>query len=89
MSKQIPKITNPADIKKIRQGFVEISGAYTRAAGEKDFIKESVASLAEEFNIPKRVVSKMAKVFYKQNFKEVQEEAEEFAQAYINIDSAH
>lgn len=88
MSKQIPKITNPADLKKIRQALTEISGAYTRMEGEKEFVKESVANLAEKFEIPKKFVSKMAKVFHKQNFAEVKQDARDFESAYDNIENA-
>ena len=57
----------------------------TRMEGEKDYIKESVASIAKDLQLPKRLVSKMVKVYHKQNFDEEVATHEQFESLYETI----
>ena len=77
--------SSEADRKKIRDVVIEINGAMTRIASEKDFIKEAIERLTEEVEISKKVVSKMAKVYYKQNLSEVLGEAEDLESIYTIV----
>jgi hypothetical protein len=42
----------------------------TRMEGERDYIKESTAAVAEDLQLPKKLVAKMVKVYHKQNYDE-------------------
>ena len=70
--------SNPADRKKIMDVMQEISASMTRIEGEKSFMKESVASLAEEFELPKKFLNKFAKTYHSQNYNEVLNEQQDF-----------
>ena len=61
-------ISNPADRKKIKDALQEISDAMTRIAAEKDLIKEIVADVSDNFQMEKKTVNKMARVYHKQYF---------------------
>lgn len=80
--------TNPADRKKILDVMQEISNAYTRAEGEKSYVKEAIAALSEDFNLPKRTLSKLSKVLHKGNFDEEAGQFEDFSDLYETLISS-
>lgn len=63
----------------------ELSNAMTRIDAEKDFMKEAIAKASEEYEVDKKHLRKMARVYHKQNFDEIQGEAEEFCELYESI----
>jgi hypothetical protein len=68
-------ISNEVDRKKFKDALQEIADSYTRVSAEKDLVKDIIADLSETFELPKKPISKLAKVYYKQN---MTQEAEEF-----------
>lgn len=79
------QISNPADRAKIKKMLHEISGSMTRIQGERDLIKETVKEMSQEFNLSKRQLNRMAKVYHKQNFTSEHEEHVEFENLYTSI----
>lgn len=77
--------SNPADKKAIRDVLQTISDSYTRIEAEKDLIKEEICGLAEQFELPKKLLNKMARAYHKQNFRETVDEADDFQNLYENI----
>ena len=78
-------ISNPADKLKIKKMMSEISDSYTRISAERDLVKETIAVLAEDFELDKKVLRKMAQVYHKQNFTTVEAEQEDFVFTYESI----
>lgn len=78
-------ISNPADKLKIKKMMGEISDSYTRISAERDLVKETIAALAEDFELDKKVLRKMAQVYHKQNFTTVEAEQEDFVFTYESI----
>lgn len=78
-------ISNPADRKKIRDALNEASGSMTRIEAERDLIKEIAANLAEDFQLSKKVVNKMIRVYHKQNFNEEVASHSEFESLYEEV----
>ena len=60
----------------------EISNSYARIAAEKDHIKESIAVLEEEHDLPKKYLSKVAIAYHKQNLSETVEVASDVEELY-------
>jgi hypothetical protein len=81
----INQISNPADREKLFKVLQECSGSMTRMDGEKDYIKESVAAIAKDLQLPKKLVVKMVKVYHKQNYDEEVATHEQFEQLYETI----
>lgn len=79
------QISSPADRAKIKKMLGEISNSYTRIAAERDLIKETISEMSQEFNLPKKTLNKMAKVYHKQNFHVEQADNEEFEDLYTTI----
>lgn len=79
------QISNPSDRKKIRDALTEISNSMTRIAAERDLIKEVVKDLSDQYQLPKKTINKMARVFHKQNFSEEQQQFNEFETLYEEL----
>ena len=65
------------DRKRIKDAMEEISNSYTRTEAERDFVKEAINSLAEDVDIPKNILRKMARIYHKQNMADVVSEVED------------
>jgi archaellum component FlaC len=75
-------ISSPEDRKKLLGAITEISNSMTRIAAEKDFQKDAIADIAEKLELEKKYVRKLATIYHKQNFSEVQAEQEELFDLY-------
>lgn len=78
-------ISNPADRQKIKDALDEVANSMTRISAEKDLIKDIIKDLSEEYEISKKILNKMARVYYKQNFKEEVQTHEDFEVLYENV----
>ena len=78
-------VSSPADRKKILDAMREISNSMTRISAERDLIKETVKDLSDNFQVPKKTVSKIAKTYHKQNFSQAVAENEEFEELYEKV----
>lgn len=79
------QISSPTDREKIKKNLDELSNSYTRIAAERDLIKEMISEMADEFELPKRTLNKMAKTYYKQSFLKEQQDQEDFESLYTTI----
>lgn len=73
------------DRKKIREAMQEASNSLLRVEAEKDLLKNIIVDLNDAYKIPKKTLSKMIKVYHKNNFQEEVAEADEFEVLYQNI----
>ena len=78
-------LSNPEDRKKLMNGIKEISNSFTRIEGERELIKEVIADLAENFDLTKPVLGKIARTYHKQNFNEETAQFEEFTELYEQV----
>ena len=78
-------LSNPEDRKKLMNGIKEISNCFTRIEGERELIKEVIADLAENFDLTKPVLRKIARTYHKQNFNEETAQFEEFTELYEQV----
>lgn len=60
----------------------EMSSSLARAEGERTYVSEATKKVSEDLKLPKKVVSKLVKVFHKQNFDQEVAEHEEFEKFY-------
>jgi hypothetical protein len=81
----INQITNEADKKKLLDCLRECSGSMTRMEGKKDYIKESIAAISKDLQLPKKLVAKLVKVYHKQNYDEEVATHEQFETLYETI----
>ena len=84
-TKQVIIPSNPADREKIRRVMRTVSESMTRIEAEKDLIKDEIAALAEEFEIPKKFQNRMARTYHLQNVKDVVDEQNDFENNYHDL----
>jgi hypothetical protein len=56
-----------------------------RIDGERDFIKEAIVNICEEYEMSKKTFRRLAKVYHKQNFSKEVAEHEEFETMYEQL----
>lgn len=78
-------ISSPADREKIKKMLAELSGSMTRIEAERDYIKEAVKEMSVEFELSKKTLNKMARVYHRQNFSQEVASHEEFEDLYETI----
>jgi hypothetical protein len=74
-----------SDKNKVQGVLNEVSNAMTRIAGERDFIKEAIKEAADKYQIDKKQLRKLAKVYHNQTFAAEVANAEEFQSLYETI----
>ena len=74
-----------ADKQKLRAAISEINDSMVRAAAERDLQKEIINKMNEELGVEKKVIRRMAKVYYKSNFSQEVEENNSFEELYTNV----
>lgn len=81
----INQISNEDDRKKLLSVIRECSDSLTRIASEREFIREEVKEICKQLDIPKKLVNKMVKVYFKQNFDEEVAVQDQFQTLYETI----
>lgn len=74
--------TDAATLKRIADAVQEICDSKTRIAGEKDFIKDAIASLHEEVGIQKDEIRYLVDSHFKQSNEEKVEKITTLAEIY-------
>jgi hypothetical protein len=80
-------VSNPEQQKQIKNALEDISDSMAIIAGAQQTIKDIKADLAETFKetLTKKQINKMAKVYYKRNYKQEVQEAEDFQYLYESV----
>lgn len=78
-------LSNPEDIKKFKGAIQEISDSMTRMEAERDLIKEIVKDQSAQLQIPKKIISKIAKTYHRQNLTQEVQDHEEFVELYETV----
>lgn len=85
VTKQVIIPSSPADREKIRRVMKAISDSLTRIESERELIRDEVAALEDEYDIPKKYLNRMARTFHKQNFQDLVVEQDDFATLYETV----
>lgn len=81
----VNSLSNSADREKLMDMIKECSNSLVRIQGERDYIKEAVTEMSKQFDIPKRLLNKLIRVYYKQNFDEEVAVSEQFQELYESV----
>lgn len=77
--------SSPEDRKKVLEALKEFSNSLARIEAEQSLQKEILARLEDEFELPKKYMRKVARVYHKQNLNEVKAETLEVEEIYESI----
>ena len=75
----------PEQKKDLQGAIQEISNSMIRTEAERDLIREIVKEQSDTLQIPKKVISKIAKTFHKQNLAHEVADHEDFVELYEKI----
>lgn len=75
----------PNDKLKLEGALKDMSDSFARQAAERDLQKNVAGDICEELNLNKKIFSKLAKTYYKQNFDDEVATHEEFEQLYADV----
>lgn len=81
----LPQLNDPKVAEKIRKSLQDISDQMTMKEGYQSAISEAIKVVAEEHDIPKKVVRALARAHHRQTFQTEVEEHEVFEEAYTKI----
>jgi DNA-directed RNA polymerase subunit N (RpoN/RPB10) len=73
---------NDTERKRVKKAIMELNDSMTRVAAERDLQKETINTLFDELGLDKKLIRRMAKVYYKSNFGEEVEENKAFEESY-------
>jgi len=77
----------PEQKKDLQGAIQEISNSLIRTEAERDLIREIVKEQSDTLQIPKKVISKIAKTYHKQNLAQEVADHEDFVELYEKITS--
>lgn len=74
-----------ADKTKLKDAIKQMNDSMTRVAAERDHQKAILDDLHDKLGINKKIARRMAKVYFKANFQEEQDENEQFEEFYKEV----
>ncbi len=78
-------VINDAKRKAIVDLCFEMSASMTRAEGERNLQKEAIKEIAEKFELDKKMIRKIARIYHQSKFSTVQEENSELENMYQTV----
>lgn len=81
---KIPTLSSE-EKQKLSTALTETSKSLARAEGEREYVREAIKKVSGDLKLPKKLVSKLVKVHYKQNFDEEVAQHEEFERLYQTV----
>uniref|UniRef100_A0A6C0JVS4 Uncharacterized protein n=1 Tax=viral metagenome TaxID=1070528 RepID=A0A6C0JVS4_9ZZZZ len=78
-------LSNPADQEKLQKVIMDCSDQLSIIQGHKDVIKENITAICEELDLPKKIVNKMIKTYFNQQFDQECVEHEVFEDLYQKV----
>lgn len=73
------------DLKSIKDALNEISNELNIISQHKDSIKDVINAVYDNYNIPKKVIRRLAKAHHKNSFQEEVAQDNEFESIYIGL----
>jgi hypothetical protein len=63
----------------------ELSASMSRAEGERDFQKEAISDFAERYEVDKKIVKQVAKIYHRQNYHAISSEHHVLHKCYQQV----
>jgi regulator of replication initiation timing len=76
---------NPTEKKDVFNAIKECSNSMDRMTGEREYIKETIIALNEKYDLEKKTLSKVIKIYNKQNLAEVRTAQTDLEDLYEEI----
>lgn len=76
---------NESQKTELKNAIREMNDSMTRAAAERDFQKETLINISDKTGVDKKILRRMAKVYFRSNYAEEQEENRQFEEFYDGV----
>ena len=76
---------NDEQKKQLKGAIQEISNSMLRSEAERDLVREIVKEQSAELQIPKKIITKIAKTFHKQSLTQDIQDHEDFVELYDKV----
>lgn len=77
--------SNSEERRKLKMLLSECTHSLQRIDDEREALKDLKAEISKNYNIPKKIVNKLAQTMYKHNYADVQAEHEHFETLYETL----
>jgi ABC-type microcin C transport system permease subunit YejB len=71
--------------KQFRKAIMELNDSMTRIGAERELQKEAITELNDKLGIDKKLIRRMAKAYFKANFKDEVQENTDFEEFYTTV----
>lgn len=85
MSNSVVIPSSPEDRKDVKNRISQISDSLTRIEAERDHINDILSDLQDQYELPKKHMRKVAKVYHKQNLTEMKDEFSDIEEIYTSV----
>lgn len=76
---------SPEDKKVLKKAISEMNDSLTRIGAERELQKEIINEVHDKIGVDKKMIRKIAKVYFRANFKDEIAEANEFEEFYTEV----
>jgi hypothetical protein len=74
-----------AQRKELKEAIVQMNDSMTRIAAERDYQKETINTINDKIGVDKKIIRRMAKVYFKANYAQEQEDNRSFEEFYDGV----
>jgi hypothetical protein len=71
--------------KELKEAIVQLNDSLTRVASERDYQKDSINAISDKTGVDKKIIRRMAKVYFRANYTQEQEENRQFEDFYDGV----
>jgi hypothetical protein len=71
--------------KELKEAIVQLNDSLTRVASERDYQKDSINAISDKTGVDKKIIRRMAKVYFRANYAQEQEENRQFEDFYDGV----
>jgi hypothetical protein len=74
-----------AQRKELKEAIVQMNDSMTRVAAERDYQKETINNITDKTGVDKKIIRRMAKVYFRANYAQEQEDNRSFEEFYDGV----
>lgn len=82
---EFPQLNDPKVAEKVKKSLQDMSNQMTMIEGYRAAIKTSIDAVAEEYDVPKKLIRQMARTYHRQTFQTEVQEKDMFEQMYEKV----
>lgn len=71
--------------KELKEAIVQLNDSFTRVASERDYQKDTINAINDKTGVDKKIIRRMAKVYFRANYSQEQEENRNFEEFYDGV----